>query len=81
MSPAVSPSTSTPGATWSDQKIHGAGRNSNSPDAWLKTLLPVTSPGRRSGVHCRRRKAPPNDFASDFAITVLAVPGTSSMST
>src|SRR5262249_42334558 len=58
----------------------GPGRNSHSPVAGLYTDVPVTSAGRRSGVHCTRPKCPPIAFASDFASNVLPVPGTPSSS-
>src|SRR3954447_19792046 len=34
----------------------GPGRNSKRSSRWLKTLVPTTSAGRRSGVHCPRAK-------------------------
>ena len=47
----------------------------------LNMLRPVTSEGSRSGVNCMREKAQSSDLASDLAMTVLPVPGTSSSST
>src|SRR5215471_12058349 len=57
----------------------GPGRNSNSFCCWLKTLTPVTSDGRRSGVNCRREKWQSSERASAFASIVLPTPGKSSM--
>jgi len=42
----------------------GPRRNSNVWSRRLKTEVPVTSDGRRSGVHWTRRKSAPIDFAS-----------------
>ena len=47
---------------------------------WSKTITPVTSLGRRSGVNCTRFHDPAIDPAIALAIDVLPVPGTSSMS-
>src|SRR5215831_16059700 len=57
----------------------GPGRNSNSFCCWLKTLTPVTSDGRRSGVNCRREKWQSSERASALASIVLPTPGKSSM--
>ena len=57
----------------------GPGLNSNSFVRWLKTLTPVTSVGRRSGVNCRRENERCSERASDFASTVFPTPGKSSM--
>src|SRR5213596_1743340 len=57
----------------------GPGRNSNSFDAWLKTLTPVTSEGSRSGVNWIRANDASSDRASAFASMVLPTPGKSSM--
>ena len=43
-------------------------------------LTPVTSLGIRSGVNCTRLTVESTVLASDFASTVLPVPGTSSIS-
>ena len=56
------------------------GLNSKSPVSWLKTLTPVTSVGRRSGVNWIRRNEQSIDRAIDFASIVLPTPGTSSIS-
>src|SRR5437868_3958372 len=57
----------------------GPGRNSNSFCCWLKTLTPVTSDGRRSGVNWRRAKPQSSERASALASIVLPTPGKSSM--
>ena len=57
----------------------GPGRNSNSPVRWLKTLTPVTSLGRRSGVNWSRENERCSERATDFARTVFPTPGKSSM--
>jgi hypothetical protein len=57
----------------------GPGRNSNSFERWLKTLTPVTSEGRRSGVNCRRENAQSTDRAIALARLVFPTPGKSSM--
>src|SRR5512135_3002542 len=57
----------------------GPGRNSNSFCCWLKTLTPVTSDGRRSGVNWRREKLQSSERASALVNIVLPTPGTSSM--
>src|SRR5207248_8919624 len=41
----------------------GPGRNSNSVVLGLKIETPVTSVGKRSGVHCKRLNDPPIDLA------------------
>ena len=46
-----------------------------------KTLVPVTSLGRRSGVNCTRENSSPRAVASVRAVSVLPVPGTSSTRT
>src|SRR6478752_7733200 len=56
----------------------GPGRNSNSLVCWLKTLTPVTSDGRRSGVNWRREKLQSSERASALASIVLPTPGKSS---
>src|SRR5919201_5273113 len=56
----------------------GPGRNSNSFERWLKTLTPVTSEGRRSGVNCMRENETSRERASAFASIVLPTPGKSS---
>src|SRR6266849_255774 len=57
----------------------GPGRNSNSFVRWLKTLTPVTSDGRRSGVNWSRENEQSSERASAFASIVLPTPGKSSM--
>src|SRR5215471_6084950 len=57
----------------------GPGRNSNSFRCWLKTLTPVTSDGRRSGVNWSRAKRQSSERASAFASMVFPTPGKSSM--
>src|SRR3954469_19544774 len=57
----------------------GPGRNSNSFCCWLKTLTPVTSDGRRSGVNCRPEQGALTERASALASIVLPTPGKSSM--
>jgi hypothetical protein len=57
----------------------GPARNSNSFERWLKTLTPVTSEGRRSGVNCKRENAQSIERASAFARLVFPTPGKSSM--
>src|SRR6478752_1717265 len=57
----------------------GPGRNSNSFERWLKTLTPVTSDGRRSGVNWRRENEQSSERARAFASIVLPTPGKSSM--
>src|SRR4051794_698525 len=57
----------------------GPGLNSNSLVRWSKTLTPVTSEGRRSGVNWRREKSQSSDRASAFASIVFPTPGKSSM--
>src|SRR6266403_4906137 len=57
----------------------GPGRNSNSFVRWSKTLTPVTSEGRRSGVNCIRENEQSSDRASAFASIVFPTPGKSSM--
>ncbi len=44
----------------------GPGRNSNSTDFWLRTLNPVMSLGRRSGVHCTRPNFAPGGHRQTF---------------
>src|SRR5712691_157621 len=56
----------------------GPGRNSNSFERWLKTLTPVTSDGRRSGVNWIREKDMSSERASAFASIVFPTPGKSS---
>ena len=56
-------------------------RISNSPVFALNTAPPVTSAGSKSGVNWMRAKSAPTAVASAFAIVVLPVPGTSSIST
>src|SRR6187549_814027 len=56
----------------------GPGLNSNSFERWLKTLTPVTSEGRRSGVNCIRENETSSERASAFASIVLPTPGKSS---
>ena len=55
------------------------GLNSKSRCSWLKTLTPVTSVGKRSGVNWMRRNEQSMDRAIAFASIVLPTPGTSSM--
>lgn len=57
---------------------NGPGRNSNSEVLWLKTLDPVTSEGRTSGVNWMRRNVEPRAAANERASRVLPTPGTSS---
>src|SRR6266446_122850 len=57
----------------------GPGRNSNSFVRWSKTLTPVTSDGRRSGVNCSRENEQSSERASAFASIVFPTPGKSSM--
>src|SRR5581483_300002 len=57
----------------------GPGRNSNSFVRWLKTLTPVTSDGRRSGVNWRRENEQSSERARAFASIVFPTPGKSSM--
>src|SRR5579872_654145 len=57
----------------------GPGRNSNSFVRWLKTLTPVTSDGRRSGVNWSRENEQSSERASAFASIVFPTPGKSSM--
>ena len=57
----------------------GPGRNSNSFSRWLKTLTPVTSDGRRSGVNWSRENEQSSERASAFASIVFPTPGKSSM--
>ena len=59
----------------------GPGLKSKSLVRWSKTSLPVTSPGSRSGVHCTRAKRRPSAAARVRTSSVLATPGTSSIST
>src|SRR5438105_2715196 len=56
----------------------GPGRNSNSFVRWLKTLTPVTSDGRRSGVNWMRENETSSERASAFASIVFPTPGKSS---
>src|SRR5438067_4121694 len=55
----------------------GPATNSNVSSFWLKTLEPVMSDGRRSGVHWMRRNVPPTEVARARASIVLPVPGRS----
>ena len=65
-----------------DVREDRSGRNSNSRRRWSNTERPVTSVGRRSGVHwTRARSAPATLPAIALASTVFAVPGTSSSRT
>src|SRR5215211_9013154 len=57
----------------------GPGRNSNAFVRWSKTLTPVMSDGRRSGVNWRREKVQSIERASAFASIVFPTPGKSSM--
>ncbi len=57
---------------------NGPGRNSHSLPARWKTETPVSSDGRRSGVHWTRWNTPPMLRASALASRVLPTPGTSS---
>ena len=59
----------------------GPAWNSNAPDFWSYTVMPVMSPGSRSGVNWMRVFVPCTDWASARASEVLPVPGTSSSST
>src|SRR5438132_4332748 len=59
----------------------GPATNSKVRSFWLKTLEPVMSDGKRSGVHWIRRNVPPTDVASARASIVLPVPGKSCSST
>src|SRR5205807_8377659 len=59
----------------------GPATNSKVRSFWLKTLEPVMSDGKRSGVHWMRRNVPPTDVASARASIVLPVPGRSCSST
>src|SRR5512133_2955698 len=56
----------------------GPGLNSNSFERWLKTLTPVTSEGRRSGVNCIRENETSSERARAFASIVFPTPGKSS---
>src|SRR5437879_3275287 len=56
----------------------GPGRNSNSFERWLKTLTPVTSEGRRSGVNWIREKDTSRERARALASIVFPTPGKSS---
>src|SRR3954452_18437938 len=57
----------------------GPGRNSKRFERWSKTLTPVTSDGRRSGVNCSREKEQSSERASAFASIVFPTPGKPSM--
>src|SRR4051794_27969141 len=57
----------------------GPRRNSKVFARWSKTLTPVTSEGRRSGVNCNREKEQSSERASAFASIVFPTPGKSSM--
>src|SRR5579884_223851 len=57
----------------------GPGLNSNAFVDWSKTLTPVTSEGRRSGVNCNRENEQSSVRASAFASIVFPTPGKSSM--
>ena len=59
----------------------GPGWNSNSRAFSLKTWVPVTSAGRRSGVNWIREKESPRAVAKLRAVRVFPVPGTSSRRT
>ena len=59
----------------------GPAWNSNRPSFWSYTVMPVMSPGSRSGVNWMRVLVPCTDCASARASDVLPVPGTSSSST
>ena len=59
----------------------GPAWNSNTPCFWSYTLMPVMSPGSRSGVNWMRVLVPCTDCAMARASEVLPVPGTSSSST
>src|SRR4051812_23175885 len=59
----------------------GPGRNSNLASRWLKTLVPTTSAGSRSAVHCTRAYSASIERASARARAVLPTPGLSSIST
>src|SRR6478736_3187085 len=59
----------------------GPAWNSNTPSFWSYTLMPVMSPGSRSGVNWMRVLVPWTDCARARASEVLPVPGTSSSST
>lgn len=56
-----------------------AGLEFKSPSLGLKTEVPTTSLGIRSGVNCRREKSASMIFAISFAVKVLATPGTPSI--
>src|SRR5439155_17385021 len=58
----------------------GPGTKRNAPVTWSKTLTPVRSEGRRSGVAWIRVKAPPIDVARARASVVFPTPGTPSSS-
>ncbi len=53
----------------------GPGRNSKPEVFWSKTLTPVTSLGRRSGVNWMRENWPPTERARALARSVLPTPG------
>ena len=57
----------------------GPDLNLKSPSPGLKTEVPTTSLGIRSGVNCRREKSTSMIFAINFAVNVLATPGTPSI--
>jgi hypothetical protein len=59
----------------------GPAWNSNSPFFWSYTVIPVTSPGSRSGVNWMRELLPVTVWLSVRASAVLPVPGKSSSST
>jgi len=59
----------------------GPAWKSNSPRFWSKTVIPVTSPGSRSGVNWMRLAVPLMVCARVRASAVFPVPGTSSSST
>src|SRR3954468_15025085 len=56
----------------------GPGLNSNAFARWSKTLTPVTSDGRRSGVNCKRENEALSERASALASIVFPTPGKSS---
>src|SRR5918997_2831818 len=59
----------------------GPGRNSKRSSRWLKTLVPTTSAGSRSAVHCTRANSASIERAIARASAVLPTPGLSSIST
>src|SRR4051812_20926302 len=59
----------------------GPGRNSKRCSRWLYTLVPMTSAGSRSAVHCTRANCRSTERDRARASAVLPTPGASSTST